>query len=243
MWASIAEPGRLTLINGSSSSLQGFLQELAHYFLQEHEGQVLWCDSDHSFHPDEFAELNLTRGRNAETHAKRMVVRRCLTPFQWYTTMSRHIQRDLDEAPTGLVIASPFDRPLSTDELADWEQEDYTRFLIPHLKNLAHDREVPIVLGIDMARWWRSHPVLAQVTHDGVDERWSVGRIDGRWRLARSDGMVHDPLLRNRVTLLDYLAPEDREDLPVPILVRAGTPRSRRRTRIVYPTKTFSAGP
>jgi hypothetical protein len=237
MWAPVAQPSRLTLLNGSNSSLQGFLQELSHDSLHERAGQVLWCDSDHSFHPDEFAELNLTRGHAAEIHAKRMLIRRCLTPFQWYTTMSRHIVRDLGETDTGLVIASPFDRPLSTDELSDWEQEDYVRFLIPHLKTIAREHAVPIVLGIDMQRWWRTHPVLAQVTHDGVDTRWSIERVEDRWRLAKDDGTVLDPLLRHRVTLLDYMQPEEREAVPVPILVRAGSSRGRRRTRIVYRTK------
>jgi hypothetical protein len=231
VWDSILAPGALTLLHGAGGELPGFLQELAHGALHAGEGQVLWCDGDHRFNPYEFAELNLVRGRQADEGASRMLVKRCLTPFQWYTTLSRLLPEKV-EAGAALAIVHPFDRPLSTDELADWEQEDYVRFLVPHLRAVARRTGVPIVLGVDMARWWRTHPVLAQATHDGVSHRWSVAGVGGRWRAVRDDGMVLDPELRRRVTLLDFM--DERPEEPAMVQVR-GPVRRPWRTRIVHP--------
>jgi len=231
MWDALLEPD-LALLDGPDGLLAPFLQELSHATLHTRPGAVLWCDSAHAFHPDQFAELNLTRGHSAETHAERMLVRRCLTPFQWYTTLSRHVASDLDEAPTALVLASPFDHPLSTDELADWEQEDYTRFLVPHLRDLARARGIPIVLGVDLARWSRTHPTLAQATLEGAGAHWRLSPAGGRWRLIGADGRVLDPMRRRGTTLLDWLEPEARAVVPVTVPEPARGPF---RTRIVHP--------
>ncbi|MCA1811361.1 MAG: hypothetical protein LC623_05050 [Halobacteriales archaeon] len=231
MWEHLLEP-RLTLLDGRAGELVGFFQELAHHGLQAGAGKVLWCDGDHGFNPHEFAEVNLTRGHAAEEGGECMLIKRCMTPFQWYTTLSRLLPEKIRAAPTRLAIVNPFDRQFSTDELADWEQEDYVRFLIPHLKAVARQTGVPILLGVDMQRWWRTHPSLAQLTRDGVDERWSVSLVGGRWRCVRDDGTVLDPMLRHATTLLDYLDQSERPVLVVPPtkrrLARA------RRTRIIH---------
>ena len=239
MWSPILTPGAVTLLSARGPNLRGFLQELCHFALHRGPGVVLWCDSDHGFDPYHFAELNLVRGHAADAHAERMLIRRCLTPFQWYTTLSRHILSDFAEAPTALAIASPFDRPWSTDELSDWEAEDYVRFILPHLAAAAKAHDVPLLLGVDMTRWWQSHPVLAQVTLEGVAARWSVASVGGRWRAQRDDGTVLDPALRDRTTLLDYL-PREPPLAPLPT-VRSGPGPLRRpesqdkRVSSVYP--------
>jgi hypothetical protein len=216
--------------------LRGFAQELAHHALHEHPGNVLWCDGDHGFNPHDFAELNLTRGFQADDGGDRMLVKRCMTPFQWYTALSRLLPEKLAQAEAALAIVNPFDRLWSTDELADWEQEDYVRFILPHLKTVAKKTGVPIVLGVDMARWWRSHPALAQATHDAVEARWSVTDMGGRWRVVRDDGMVLDPLLRRSVTLLDYMEDEtDRMLEPAPVANGRKRFWTERKTRIVHP--------
>jgi hypothetical protein len=237
-WASVMKPGALALLHGTARDLRGFFQELCNAALHARTGNVLWCDSEHGFNPHDFAELNLTRGFSAETHADRMLIRRCLTPFQWYTTLSRHLPRDLDEAETALAVVNPFHNLWSTDELADWEAEDYVRFIVPHLKAVAKKSQVPILLGVDMNRWWRSHPTLAQVTHEGVDVRWSVTDMGDRWRAVRDDGFVLDPLLRRHVTLLDYLDAQDRalEPLPMPSARKSSGTRGPWKTRIVHQT-------
>lgn len=211
MWQDVAVPGELTLVAGRRLEL--FLQELAHEALHAGPEAVLWCDGAHSFHPDVFAELNLVNGRQADDGAERMLVKRCMTPFQWDSTLTRHLDEKLAATPTRLVLVHPFDTLWSHEEIQDWEQEDYTRFSLAHLKGLARRFGVPIVLGADMARWWRTHPVLAGATVAASDRQWTAQAIEGRWRLQREqDGHVLDPHLRRRVTLLDFIEPT-----PVPI--------------------------
>ncbi|MFO1533179.1 MAG: hypothetical protein ABR562_05720 [Thermoplasmatota archaeon] len=234
MWTQVLAP-TLALLHGSASDLRGFFQELAHHTLHTRAGNVLWCDGDHGFNPYEFAELNLTRGHQADDGGERMLVKRCMTPFQWYTALSRLLPEKLAQSETSLAVVNPFDRQFSTDELADWEQEDYVRFVVPHLKAVAQRSGVPILLGVDMARWWRSHPVLAQATHEAVAVRWSVASTAGRWRLVRDDGLVVDPLLRRGVTLLDYVEEPVLAPMPLP----RPPPRRERRTRIIHPGPRF----
>lgn len=235
MWSPVLAPAALTLLHGTARDLRGFGQELAHYALHDRAGNVLWCDGDHGFNPHDFAELNLTRGFAADDGGERMLVKRCMTPFQWYTALSRLLPEKLAQAETALAIVNPFDRLWSTDELADWEQEDYVRFILPHLKAVAKQSKVPIILGVDMARWWRTHPVLAQATHDAAEARWSVADMGDRWRVVRDDGVVLDPLLRHRVTLLDYVEEEKPMLEPAPVVSGRKRFWVERKTRIVHP--------
>ena len=242
MWEPLLEPGRLALVGAPQRLLQGFLQELTHFAVHAAPAAVLWCDGAHSFHPEAFAELNLTRGRAADEGAERVLVKRCMTPFQWDSTLSQHLEQRLEAAPAGLVLVNPFDTLWTHEEIQDWEQEDYTRFSVHHLKALARRRNVPILLGVDMDRWWRTHPTLARITSDAVDARWTVTTPDGRWRAVRHDGAELDPYLRRQVTLLDFLAPEERLVVPLPSRRPSRRepwqPKDGRpfRTRIVHPT-------
>ena len=56
-----------------------------------------------------------------------------------------------------LVAVNPFDALWTHEEIQDWEQEDYTRFSLGHLSGLARRHGVPILLGIDLDRLWRTH--------------------------------------------------------------------------------------
>lgn len=240
MWQPLLEPGRLALVNAPQRVLTSFLQELTHFAVHHHPGAVLWCDGSHTFNPAEFAELNMTRGHSADDGAKRVLVKRCMTPFQWDSTLTQHLGQRLELSGASLVVVNPFDALWTHEEIQDWEQEDYTRFSVRHLHDLAHTHQVPILLGIDMDRWWATHPVLAKATSDVVDARWTVTTPDGRWRAVReSDGLELDPYLRRQITLLDYLAPEERVVVKVPRRrKKKGKERMEGRpfrTRIVHP--------
>ena len=244
MWETLLEPGRLALVGAPQRLLQGFLQELTHFAVHRQPGAVLWCDGAHSFHPEAFAELNLTRGRAADEGADRVLVKRCMTPFQWDSTLTQHLGQKLEEADVGLVVVNPFDTLWTHEEIADWEQEDYTRFSVRHLHGVARRHKVPILLGVDIDRWWATHPVLAKTTVEAVDSRWTVTAPDGRWKAVRDDGLELDPSLRRQVTLLDYVeepllvqAQRPRKDAPRAPVPGKDWDRRPWRTRIVHPVR------
>jgi hypothetical protein len=242
VWEPLLEPGRLALLAAPQPLATGFLQELTHAAVHRDDHRlVLWCDGAHTFDPSEFAELNLVRGLAADDGAGRVLVKRCMTPFQWDSTLSQHLGDKLAQAEAGLVAVNPFDALWRHEEIQDWEQEDYTRFSVRHLHGLARRHRVPILLGVDVERLWRTHPTLAKAIVEGVDERWAVSMPDGRWRAVRHDGLEVDPYLRRQVTLLDYAA----EPSPVaPWPPRA--PRSRRSRRAAAPVvrdRTIPAPP
>jgi hypothetical protein len=221
VWSPLLAAGALTLLNGPRSVARHTLQELAHHAVNHHQGAVLWCDGDHGFDPYDFAELNLERGLEADHGAERVLVKRCMTPFQWDTVLSQHLPQKLHETETAFVIAAPFDRLFSTDELADWEQEDYVRYNLKHLKRLAARRSVPILISVDMARWWRTHPTLAKMAYEAADHRWSLTRSRTSLRAVNEATgetirRLHAPLR----TLYDFA--------PAPETVPLHTPRRRR---------------
>ena len=181
LWSRLLEPGRLILLSGDRAELRAFHQELAHYVLHEKEGHVLWCDGDHGFNPYDFAELNLQRGFPAEWGAQRLLVKRCMTPFQWDTVLTKHIAEKLYATPSSLVLAAPFDGLYSTDELTDWEREDYIRFCLKHLKALALRHKVPVVISVDMARWCKAHPLIAWEAFNACDARFALRPAGDGW--------------------------------------------------------------
>jgi hypothetical protein len=189
--------------------MRGFHQELAHFAVHAREGSVLWCDGDHGMNPYDFAELNLERGHDADWGADRLLVKRCMTPFQWDTVLTKHVAEKLLSTPTSMVLAAPYDSQFSTDELKDWEQEDYVAYSLKHLRGLAQTHKVPIVLSVDMVRWWRSHPTLARMTYEAVDARWSVQRSGEGWRAVRDrEGLTIEALSTRQHTIWDYATPE-----------------------------------
>ncbi len=216
MWSPLLEPG-LGLLSGNRGDLRGFGQELCHHAIHERPGPVLWCDGDHGFDPYHMAELNLERGHQADHGAERVLIKRCMTPFQWDTVLTKHLDEKLLQMDAEVVIVSPFDRLFSTDELQDWEQEDYTRYALKHLKNLTRRHHIPILLFVDLQRWWRTHPILAQATYEAVHTRWSIDAPNGRWRAICEDGTTIDPWLRRQVTLLDFMD----DVVPVPVITKA----------------------
>ena len=213
VWDALLQPGRLSVLAAPPAVATGFLQELTHATVHRHPGAVLWCDGSHTFNPAAFAELNLTRGHAADDGADRVLVKRCMTPFQWDSTLTQHLGDKLAQADVSLVAVNPFDALWRHEEIQDWEQEDYTRFSVHHLRGLARRHRVPILLGVDLERLWRTHPALAKATVEGVDERWAVTAPDGRWKAVRDDGLELDPYLRRQVTLLDYA-----EEEPLPLV-------------------------
>lgn len=221
MWSALRPPGRLALLNGERRLLRAFHHELAYDAVHEERGAVLWADGEHGFNPYDFAELNLVRGHEAEAGADRVLIKRCMTPFQWDAVLTKHLDRKLHEVEASLVLAAPYDSLFSSDETQDWEQEDYVAFSLDHLAGLAKRHGVPVLLSVDMAKWWRTHPTLAQKTYEAVHARWTIHRSAGRWRAAPEGAEVlvaPDP--ERRLTLDAFV----QEELVVPPL----RPSSRR---------------
>lgn len=206
MWSEILRP-RLHLLNGTRKDIRAFGQELAHEVVhQAREDMVLWCDGDHGFNPYHFAELNLTRGHEPEHGADRVLIKRCMTAFQWDGLMTQQLAEKLALEPrVSMVYAAPYDALLTHQELQDWEQEDHTKFSLRHLREAVRRFRVPVILACDMERWWRTHPTLARMTFEQVHERWSLGYHEERPRLVNDvTQQVIDPWLRRTTTLLDY---------------------------------------
>lgn len=227
MWSPLLTPG-LTLLSGPRGDLRHFGQELAHFAVHAHPGTVLWVDGDHGFDPYAFAERNLEAGFAADDGADRLLVKRCMTAFNWDLALDKHLAEKLATTDVSLVLAAPYDRLFVHEELADWEQEDHLRFSLRHLADLARRFQVPILAPVDMARWWRTHPVLAQTTYERVDHRWTIDRPDGRWRAVDDrTGQAIDPWLRRQVTLLDYVdgVPAPAPTPTAPVLSSRSRPR------------------
>lgn len=236
LWSPLLPTGRLVLLNGDRGELRAFHHTLAQYAVHHHKGAVLWCDGEHGFNPYTFAELNLTSGFEADWGAERVLVKRCMTPFQWDTVLTKHLEEKLrDEAGAAFVLAAPFDALFSTDELLDWEQEDYVAYAVQHLREVARRHRVPILLSVDMAHWWRTRPILARITLDAVATRWTVRREREGWRaVEQGSGAAIEPPPSRRVTLLDFL-PEPEKEAVARVPPRRKEPSYQaRRTRIVH---------
>lgn len=204
MWPALFQPG-LALLDGRTDALVVTGQLLAHHAIHHTEGTVLWCDGSHNFNPYDLAELNLIQGHEADDGAERVLVKRCMTPFQWDTVLTKHLGEKLDEVDASLALAIPFDRLFSTDELKDWEQVDYVTYALEHLEGLAHEHQVPLVLCADLDRWQRTHAPLARLTDAAVERRWRTRRgADGWPRIVEVEGPLVGRV-RAQTTLLDFL--------------------------------------
>jgi hypothetical protein len=183
VWSRMLARGQLTLASGPRPHTRAVGQELAHFALGAEEARtVLWCDGDHGFNPYDFAELNLERGREADWGARRLLVKRCMTPFQWETVLTRHLAEKLMATDASLVMAAPFEDLFSTDELSDWEREDYIDYSLAHLKDLAKRFDVPVVILVDMARWCAVNPLMAWKAFEAAHARWGIERAATGWR-------------------------------------------------------------
>ncbi len=204
VWEPFLDP-KLHLVSASRRDLRHFGQELTHHAIHNHPETVLWCDGTHGFNPYDFAELNLTRGRQADDGADRVLIKRCMTAFQWDTVLDTHVDEKLNITPASMVLLNPYDALFTHPELSDWEQEDYLRYSLRRTKDVVRKHNTPFLAFVDMDRLWRSHPTLAQMIFEQVETRWVVDRPDGRWRaVEQASGLTIDPYLRRQVTLLDY---------------------------------------
>jgi hypothetical protein len=204
--------------------MRHFHQELAYFAVHHRKGCVLWCDGEHGFNPYDFAELNLERGFEAEWGAERVLVKRCMTPFQWDTVLTVHLDQKLVEAEAALVLAAPFDGLFFTDELQDWEREDYVDFSLKHLKGLAAEHRVPILISVDMSQWCRTYPLLAWRAYEAAGARWAIRKTATGWS-ATPTGSGADALSepRRQLTLADFSVPTAP---PLLVSVPARTARS-----------------
>ena len=203
MWQPLLQPG-LGLLAGSRRLLPNFCQTLSQHALHTNPGAVLWLDGAHCFNPYDFAEQNLQAGYAADDGADRMLIKRCMTAFQWDTVLTQHLDEKLLQVDASMVIAAPFDRLLTHEELQDWEQEDYTRYALHHLKNLTRRYQIPILLAVDMDRLWRTHPILARATYEAAHHRWAITHNGYGFCAAQQDGSTIDAGL-HQITLLNFL--------------------------------------
>lgn len=223
MWSSLAPPGKLTLISGPRSPIRAFHQELAHDALHTHDGCMLWLDGEHGFNPYDFAELNLSRGFDADWGAQRLLVKRCMTPFQWDTVLTKHLREKLLTEEACLVLAAPYDTLFSTDELQDWEREDYVNFSLRHLKSLAAEHQVPIVLSVDMAEWCHKFPLVAWSAYEAVDARWEITPTGAGWTATQMrTGLTVDSAPMRQATLAAF---GDLPEVPAPAFTATAPPR------------------
>lgn len=236
MWAPLFAP-KLHLIDGARKQLRHYGQELTHYAVHNMEGSIRWFDGEHGFNPYNFAELNLTRGHQADHGAERVLVKRCLTAFQWESQMDVEIANVLATDHVAAVLAVPYDALFTHMELQDWEQEDYVRYNVAHLQKLVKKHSVPILAMVDMKRLWKTHPTLASMMLAAADVRWSLSRPDGRWRVETDTGEVIDPYLRRQGTLLEYLSEEEQR------LVHAPRPNRRKPVDPITASPRRFAGP
>jgi hypothetical protein len=184
-------PG-FTLVDAPDAIQGDLVQELVHDALRRHPGKVLVYDSSHAFHPDSYAATNRRRGRPEAEHAARCLVQRCITPFQWDTLLSKHLDRFLsaNEGNVALVVAFPYGRLFATDELADWERVDHLDFSLEHLAKRGAAVPIVAVTSLDaIADQPELHRRLA-----GVPDLVRVRREKGLWRLDSPAGEPPMPL-------------------------------------------------
>ena len=181
MWEALLHPG-FTLVDAPDAMQADLVQGLVHEALRAFPGDVLVYDSSHAFQPDSFAMENRRHGRPPAEHARRCLVQRCLTPFQWDTQLSKGLDRMLEQRSLGPVVAFPYGRLFATDELADWERIDHLEFSLAHLRRRGEG--VPIVAVTDLTALAADQPVLAHAMRTGVPRLATVRRTRGVWALS-----------------------------------------------------------
>lgn len=182
-------PGFL-LVDCPSAHQETLVQLLVHRALRAHPGKVLVYDSSHAFHPDSFAATNRRAGRPEAEHADRCLIQRCMTPFQWDTMLSKHLDRFLAANPgdVALIVAFPYGRLFATDELAPWERIDHLEFSLAHLASRAGAAAVPIVAVTDFLALQEQPDLLARL--QAVPGIVRVACEKGTWRIMGPEGQT-----------------------------------------------------
>ncbi len=181
------QPGFL-LVDCPSSNQETLVQLLIHRALRLHPGKVLVYDSSHTFHPDSFAATNRRHGRPEAEHADRTFIQRCMTPFQWDTMLSKHLDKFLAANPgnIALIVAFPYGRLFATDELAEWERVDHLEFSLTHLASRATAAAVPIVAVTDFLALQEQPDLLTRL--QAVPDLVRVACEKGVWRFMGPEG-------------------------------------------------------
>jgi hypothetical protein len=177
---------RFTLLEAPSAWTGELALELAHAALRQGPGRVLLYDASHCVHPDTFARLNRRAGLEPTAGARRTFVQRAITPFQWDTLLSKHLDRMLQGHGHEAVVLAPYDRLFATDELAEWERIDHLEFSLERLAQRA--AQTPILALGDLDRLAAEQPALATRMREGVHRRVRVLRERGVWRLVHLAG-------------------------------------------------------
>lgn len=188
-----------SLVDCPAADQAELVQLLIHRALRVHPGKVLVYDASHAFSPDHFAATNRRAGRPEAEHADRCFVQRCMTPFQWDTMLSKHLDRFLAANPgnLALVVAFPYGRLFATDELAPWERIDHLEYSLAHLASRASTNAVPIVAVTDFPALQEQPDLLARL--QAVPGTVRASRQKGTWTLAGPPGNVHLALSKPQV--------------------------------------------
>lgn len=176
-------PG-FTLVDAPDALQKDFVQDLVHDALRRHPGKVLVYDASHAFHPDSYAATNRRKGRPDAEHAERCLIQRCITPFQWDTLLSKHLDRFLaaNAGDVALVVAFPYGRLFATDELSDWERVDHLDFSLEHLAKRGASVPIVAVTSLDAIA---DQPELHRRL-EGVQDLVRVRRDKGGWRIQQA---------------------------------------------------------
>jgi hypothetical protein len=155
--------GRISVLAGSSRVLNSFHHDLVIEALQSSPRPVVFLDGAHCLNVYDFAERNFQRGNPGDFGADRSLLCRAMTPFQWAKMLTTEMHDNLSLHEPSLVVAAHFDLQFNKDDLVDWEQLDYVGSCLRYLRRLAHLHKIPIVLTLDLARWTRTHPAVADL--------------------------------------------------------------------------------
>jgi hypothetical protein len=229
VWTPLLEPG-FHLVHSARRDQRHFAQELVHFTIHDRGGSIRWFDGSHCFDSYHMAEANILDGFQADHHARRVLIKRCLTAYQWETQMDKELEHVLRTDDVAAVLAVPYDNLFCHQELQDWEQEDYMRYNLAHCRRMVREHQVPILAFVDMDCLWRTHPTLASMVFEAAQVHWTVDRPDGRWRVRNErTGSVIDPYLRRQVTLLDFTAEPEHVREPTLVL----PPKSRKQPHVL----------
>lgn len=219
-------PGRLTAVAAPHPALRSLHHALLHEALQAEPAPVYFLDGASTLSCVGMAEHLLRHGASIELANDRLHTHRALTPFNWVEMLTDTLDAGLQADRPSLTIAGFFNAQFEKDsDLADWEQERYVQETLQLMQHIAARHRARIVLTLDLARWTRTHPILAQILRRGVATLLHAAADPRGWSLHAASGQALMEPPRTRQTLDAWLP----EALPLPLPRRRTTRRMPRR--------------
>lgn len=214
--------GRLSVVAAPTPALRPLHHALVHEALVADPGPVFFLDGASTFSVVQFTEYLLRLGAGFELAQDRVHTHRALTPFNWVDMLTDRLEDGLRLHGPSLVVAGFFNTQFEKeDDLRDWEQERYVEETLQLVRRLAERHRARIVLTLDLARWTRTHPILADILRRQVSVLLHAAVDPRGWSLYAARGEALFEPAPSRETLDAWL--------PEPIVAVA---RPRRRTRV-----------